>query len=272
MTPECKAQGERYLDYLRTIMEDGVTVSPRGSEIKEVSDLQLVCDARYPFMAFNKRKYPIQYCKDEVKWFLTANSRNVDIMSKAKMWASVQNSDGTFGSNYGQYFFGDQHGALNIALELIRDPDSRRAVCPMLSTKHLTPETNDVVCTLGVGFRVRDGRLLMSALMRSSDEIYGLGSDIGCFLFLYRIVAGLIKPHFTDEIFNGSLTITVISGHLYKKHYQLVTDVLDEGIDGFQEILMPYPVDGEAMWLIAKRGKMTDIPENYRLARWLEGV
>lgn len=272
MTPECKAQGERYLDYLRTIMEQGVTVSPRGSEIKEVSDLQLIVDAQYPFMAFRARKYPIQYCKDECKWFLTADRRNTDIMSKAKLWESVINSDGTFGSNYGVYFFGEQHGAVNIALELIRDKDSRRAVCPMLNVSHLTPETRDVVCTLGVGFRVRDGKLLMSAMMRSSDMIYGLGSDVGCFLFLYRIVAGLIRPHFTDEIFNGSLTITCISAHVYSRHYKLVEDILTEGIDNFEDISMPYPVEGEAMWLIAKRGKMTDIPEDYKLARWLEGV
>lgn len=274
MTPECLAQGARYLGYWKTIMDRGVTVAPRGHEIREVADLQLVVDPAYPFMMFKARKYPLNYARREILWFLTADERNTEIMEHAKMWKEVINPNGTFNSNYGVYWFGPQMGAMNVALELIRDPDSRRAVIPMLRAEHLAPGTRDVVCTECIGFRIRTcdqgyKRLEMSVHMRSSDAIYGMGSDIPTFAFLYRIVAGLIHPHFDNQIYSGNMTITCMSSHIYKRHYEMVDQIISEGLANFEEVTMPYTKVMESQYLISKRGKMTDIPSQYNLARWL---
>ena len=274
MDPRAERQGQRYLDYYRTIMESGIKIYPRGEEVLEVSDLQLVVDPAYPFMAFKARKYPINYAKKEILWFLGADPRDTSICEHAKMWSSVINSDGTFNSNYGVYWFGDQMGAMKVALELIRDPDSRRAVIPMLRDDHMTPSTRDVVCTECIGFRLRTGedglrKLHMSVHMRSSDAIFGMGTDLPTFAFLYRIVAGLIHPHFDNSIFSGDITVTVMSGHIYSRHYSKVNAVLDEGIDGFEEITMPYTKVMESQYLLAKRGKMSDVNSNFNLCKWL---
>ena len=132
-------QAERYLQMLERIMLKGTVVKPRGLEIREIEDLQLEVDPRYPFMTFDDRNYNVNYFKTEMIWKLTADRFNDSIKKHAKMWTQVQNPDGSFNSNYGQYWFGEQQGFWNVVSELIRDTDSRRAVIPMLNASHIGP-------------------------------------------------------------------------------------------------------------------------------------
>lgn len=263
-------QAKRYLDHLQRIMEDGDTLSPRGSEIREIRDQQLLVDVAYPFMTFEQRKYDVGYFKQEMLWKLTANPYNESIKNHAKMWESIQNPDRTFNSNYGQYWFGTQGGIWSVVTELIRDPDSRRAVIPMLSKDHMRPETIDTVCTESVGFHIRNGILHMSVHMRSSDAVFGLGTDIPTFACLYRLVYGLIRP--IIDVFPGTMTITAMSSHIYSRHYAMVDRILEDGLDGFVVTTMPFCGSDEAMYIIAKRGSFPALwPREFDLVGFLVG-
>jgi thymidylate synthase len=253
-----KLQATRYLKMWGDIMKSHNTISPRGMEIKEIEDLQLLVDPRYPFMTFTSRKYNLDYFKKEMTWKLTANKYDKSIMEHAKMWAKVINPNGTFNSNYGQYWFGEQMGVWNVVMELIRDRDSRRAVIPMLNASHMTPETTDTVCTESVGFRIRtdkEGKLIlnMSVHMRSSDTVYGLGTDIPTFSFLYRMVYALLSLHYNMEV--GYIIITAMSSHIYSTHYDMINKILQEGVNSYVPEYMPFCNISEAMSIIAKRGK-----------------
>ncbi len=268
-----RLQALRYLEHFSRIMASKVTIRPRGLEVREVSDLQLIVIPDYPFMTFSSRKYPMDYFRKEMMWKLGANPYDESIKKAAKMWENVQNPDKTFNSNYGVYWFGPQGGIWSVVTELIRDPDSRRAVIPMLSAAHMTPQTVDTVCTEAVGFRIRDRgysrpSLDMSVHMRSSDAVFGLGTDIATFAFLYRLVLALV-----DTSLNvGEMKITAMSAHIYSNHYGLVQEIIDKGADSFAPIGMPYCASyDEAMYIISKRGKMSDIPADFTLARWLNG-
>ncbi len=261
-----ESQAQRYLNHLQNIMNNGVKIYPRGSEVKEVSDLQLLVNPKYPFMSFKERHYDLNYCKKEILWKLTADPYNKSIAEHAKIWKEIVNPDGTYNSNYGIFWFGPQQGLMNVVLELIRDPDSRRAVIPMLNASHMSPQTTDTVCTEAVGFRIRDDVLHMSVHMRSSDAIYGLGTDIVTFTFLYYLVKALIPQYLTP----GPITITAMSSHIYSKHYSMVEKILDGGIEEYEYKTIPEcGTSDEAMWLIAKRGKMDKIPPGYKLTEWL---
>ena len=266
-------QIERYLDMLSRVMARGTIIKPRGIEVKEIEDLQLMVDPSWPFMTFEDRKYDVGYFKKEMIWKLGANKYDASIQNHATMWNQIQNPDGTYNSNYGQYWFGEQGGIWSVVTELIRDQDSRRVVIPMLNASHMSPQTIDTVCTECVGFRLRPCKsglcLNMSIHMRSSDIIYGLGTDIPTFAFLYRLVYGLIKESITLPLVVGTMMITAMSSHIYSKHYVMVNKILENGRSTYHDHKMPFCEYPDALRIIASRGKREILDRSGKLGGWL---
>lgn len=241
-------------------MQFGRIVKPRGQRIRELLDAQIELSPLYPFQDFTDRKYNYSYFIQEMRWKLGASKYDESIKEHAKMWDSVQNPDGTFNSNYGQYWFGQQMGLMKAVLELIRDKDSRRAVIPMLTDAHLSPETRDTVCTEAITFHIRHDTLYMSVHMRSSDQIFGLGTDVPTFSVLYMLALGLLRAVYSDlEV--GKIKITAASSHIYERHWGMVERILNNGPDDYVPMRLPEPYSpGEVMEIIAYRGRQ--IPDH----------
>lgn len=235
-------------------MTHGTSVKPRGSEILELLDAQVVLSPVYPFQDFKARKYNLDYFKQEMRWKLGASKYDDSIKAHAKMWESVQNPDGTFNSNYGQFWFGQQMGLMKAVMELVRDKDSRRASIPMLTDAHLSPETKDTVCTEAVTFHIRKDRLHMSVHMRSSDQIFGLGTDVPTFSVLMMLALGLLRATY-PELQLGMIRLTAASSHIYDRHFQMVRNILEESFLNYGATKLPEPSSfAEAQAIIAHRG------------------
>lgn len=267
-------QATKYIQMFERIMNHGSVVSPRGLEIREIEDLQLEIDPRYPFMTFDDRNYSVNYFKTEMIWKLTADRFNDSIKKHAKMWTQVQNPDGSFNSNYGQYWFGEQSGFWYVVSELVRDQDSRRAVIPMLNASHFGPHVKDTVCTECVGFRIRKGeagslQLNMSVHMRSSDVIFGLGTDIPTFAFLYRLVLATLRHQLSEIIDVGKITITAMSSHIYARHYDMVNAIISNGIFRYNALFMPWADGREALKIASSRGNEEILKDSGELGAWL---
>lgn len=236
-------------------MQFGRIVKPRGQRIREILDAQIEINPLYPFQDFTARKYNYAYFIEEMRWKLGASKYDDSIKKHAKMWESVQNPDGTFNSNYGQFWFGQQMGLMKAVLELIRDKDSRRASIPMLTDAHLSPETRDTVCTEAVTFHIRDDKLYMSVHMRSSDQIFGLGTDVPTFSVLFMLALGLLRGVY-PALKVGTIKITAASSHIYETHWSMVERILKSGPGDYAPTPLPEPYSpGEVMEIIAYRGK-----------------
>jgi thymidylate synthase len=254
-------------------MHSPLEIRPRGEVVREIGDAQIVLDPRYPFQGFLERKYNYDYFKEEMRWKLGANRYDESIKAHAKMWEAVQNPDGTFNSNYGVFWFGEQKGFWTIVEELVRDRDSRRAVIPMLSREHMTPETTDTVCTEAVGFRIRDDKLYMSVHMRSSDQIFGLGTDVPTFSTLFMMVHGMLQPYY-QGLRIGDITITAMSSHIYERHFKMVNAVI-EGFkpEEYSSPRLPAASEvAEVMAMIAHRGKRQPVPSHWKLYQFIYGA
>lgn len=254
-----------WLKMFTDTMLRGIETQPRGQAIRELEDYKIVIDPMHPFMNFKHRNLKIEYFKKEMLWKLTGDPFNTDIMAHAKMWASVRNNDGSFNSNYGQYWFGEQMGLFVAFNELVKDIYSRRAVIPMLRASHIGPHVKDTVCTESVGFRIRDGRLNMSVHMRSSDQIFGLGTDIPTFAFLQRLLLGMLRSVYT-ELELGNMTIVAMSSHIYGRHFEMVESIIaDPAI--LECSVMPVPSVSEAFKIAASGG---NVDKTWgKLAFWL---
>jgi len=68
----------------------------------------------------------------------------------------------------------------------------------------------DTPCTTSLQFLVRDGKLFLTASMRSSDIIKGLPTDLLQFGILQQVVAGIVGLDL------GRLTVFAASSHVYE--------------------------------------------------------
>lgn len=253
---------------LKATAQMGEELTARGSTFKEIEGYQLILYSKYPFMMFPSRKYNIDYFKKEFIWKLTGDPFNESIKEHAKMWESVQNTDGSFNSNYGQYWFGEQLGLHKAFNELIVDRQTRRATIPMLSAKHIGHGVNDSVCTGHITFHIRkDIELNALVSMRSSDQIFGLGTDIPTFAALHRMLLGMLQSVY-PELVLGKIIITADSSHIYSRHYSMVESIIENNETiGLYE--MPLIGAAEAFKLAACKGNVD--PSWGEFSKWLVG-
>lgn len=250
-------------------MTHGQVIEPRGQKIRELRDTQITIYPQYPFQDFKNRKYNLKYFINEMLWKLGASKYDESIKDHASMWEMVQNPDGTFNSNYGQYWFGQQMGLMKAVMELIRDGDSRRASIPMLRDDHLSPETVDTVCTESITFHIRNNTLYASVHMRSSDQIFGLGTDVPTFSVLMMMALGLLRSVY-PTLQLGTMTITAASSHIYERHWGMVERILAEDFSEYQATKLPEPESvGEVMMIFAFRGLPTMMVSDMPLLSFL---
>jgi hypothetical protein len=114
--------------------------------------------------------------------------------------------------------------------ELKKDRYSRRAIIPMLSKQHVGGSVKDTVCTEAIGFHIRGSQLYCIVHMRSSDQVYGLGIDIPTFTMLYNFMLALCQDEIDPYISPGLLTITAMSSHIYARHYDMVTEIIEDPV------------------------------------------
>jgi len=155
------------------------------------------------------------------------------------MWKKIQLADGAFNSNYGQYIFKEAQFDWVVS-SLIKDPHSRQACMQLLNSSHMYDENPDVVCTMGIQFLIRDGRLSMYVNMRSNDAIFGMTNDVFCFAQLHQMVYWALKEKGLD-IKLGKYVHRVGSLHVYERHFAMLLKLTSaQGMDHY-DIDIPEP-------------------------------
>jgi len=220
----------------KEIMEHGRESCPRNQKVLELDYFQGIIDN--PWSTYKARKYPLGYAKAEFQWYLTADRMNTEIFKHAKMWGKIQQIDGLIYSNYGYYWFNNEysHGLSGfewVVQTLEKDPDSRQAYLPMNSTEHTFINNKDVVCSKGPQFRIIDGLLDIHVSFRSSDAVFGLGTDLPTYWWLWEMIAVRLN------IPKGKMVVSADSLHIYEKHWPMVNKVIDEGMNSFTPVKYP---------------------------------
>lgn len=204
----------------RDLLKKGAVSSPRGQRTLEILNYQYTLAPFDRFAAFPSRKLSMQYIKQELKWYLRGDPHDLSICQHAKIWEQCV-TDGVLHSNYGYYLF--RQKGLEYVIDLLRkDPESRRAVVPILGHQHLFIANKDVPCTVSLGFRIREDRLCCTVHMRSQDAVYGMGNDVPFFSVVQEMVAVRLGLEL------GTLTVFVESFHAYERHWALLRDLTVE--------------------------------------------
>lgn len=249
------------------LMSKGVTSSPRGLLIMELLNYQYILPPYVRFANFEARKLNVNYIKNEFLWYLKGDRYDDSITKYAKMWNEVKNPDGSINSNYGQYIFGRENQFDRVLLELLNDPDSRRASIIILKNEHYNSKS-DIPCTYSLNFKIRDSKLIMTVRMRSQDAVLGLGSDCPIFSFIHEMMLHKLRVAYVD-LQLGDYVHSADSFHIYERHYEMVKSLLNE--PKYSLVVCSLMKDASEVDFIRKLD-FTSIPEDYLFTKWLTNI
>jgi len=257
---------QTFLKIFQDLANKGKFVSPRGQLIKEIENYNYVLPPFVRFSSFKSRKLSISYLKKEFLWYLKGDKYDTSITEHASMWKLIMNEDGSFNSNYGQYFFGEKQFAQVVSI-LKEDKDSRRASILLLTKDHVASKTKDVPCTYALNFRIREGVLNMTVHMRSQDAIYGMGNDAPIFSFIHEMMLNALRRYY-PTLGYGNYHHFADSFHIYEKHFNMLANILTS--NSFTEISCPH-ISGpdEVDFLLKIHTHNKEIPIQYQFTKWL---
>jgi thymidylate synthase len=257
-----RANARAFIKAYREVWYYGKTILPRGLECREWENAEIVLDMEgCPLTSFEARHLNLKYAKQEFLWYLRGDRFDSSIEQHATMWKKLQQPDGGYNSNYGQYIFPNQFNW--VISQLDKDTDSRQASIVLLRPEHLVEGNTDVLCTYGINFRIRQGRLNMTVMMRSNDIIFGMTNDVFCFAMLYRLVYGALLE-FYPNLTKGEYIHLVNSLHVYSRHYEMINQIIEGGAPSFKTIDIPWPTTEEV-----KRCLISPTKVHGPLTEWL---
>lgn len=275
--------GECYNDYtfdglfgslVKDIYEDPEYVcKPRGQLVKEVTAATVVLyDARARLLANSGRKADYGFAVGEFFWYWLGKQDLESMLYYNRRMSNFSDDGFTLNSAYGhrtrvQNFAGGSPGGMRTQweatkMELLRDPDSRRAVLMIgqpndfVSAAFDARQSKDVPCTLSLQFFIRDlghgPRLRLHTSMRSNDAVWGLTYDLFSFTLLQECMMLELRAAGMGDLEIGDYTHTAGSLHIYEHHFPMASEVVKWYLDDSSIWAAPMePIDLEGLALLA---------------------
>jgi thymidylate synthase len=163
------------------------------------------------------------YIKRELDWYLSQSLNVNDIDGDVpKIWQMISDKKGRINSNYGYLVFGKKNfnQYYNCAMELHKNPDSRRAVMvytrPRIWKEYDKKGMSDFICTNVVQYMICDGKLNVIVQMRSNDVVFGYRNDYAW----QKYVADMMCHELKVDL--GKIYWNVGSLHVYERHFNLI--------------------------------------------------
>jgi thymidylate synthase len=181
-------------------------VRPRGMEIKEILNVELVLkDPRNSLIRSEARKLNYAFAAMEKLQYLSGNSDSERLCFYNSNFANFKNDYNYYDGDYGTRI---RYWLEHIIALLKKDPDSRQAVYTIFGVQD-RHSSKDIPCTISHQFFLREGKLHMTAYMRSNDLLWGFPYDINGFVFIQEFLANVLGVEL------GTYTHKVGSLHLY---------------------------------------------------------
>ena len=221
-----------YKESLENLMAKGLENRARSTVSRELLDVALVIEDPTQCLYDNQaRSSQRKYIAAEFIWYYMGRKDVKFISNWAKFWESIQNSDGSANSAYGNLIFTEKNeyafSQYQWAVQsLISDPNTRQAVMHFNTPAHQYNKNKDFVCTMYTNCHIRENRLYMTTFMRSNDAIWGTPTDVAFFCSLQMQMLEHLR-NFYPDLQLGTYTHVANSYHVYDRHYELVERMLE---------------------------------------------
>lgn len=236
---------QAYIDLCRQINDNSEFMSsPRGMKIKEKLGVQFrIKNIRDRLPYVEARNFSLSYFVAESIWYMSGNNSTEWISHYAPFWKNISDDGKTANSAYGARIFKTHPQIGNgeivqwdyVKNELLKDPDSRRAVIHIRVPDDSLNAMKDVPCTLSLQFFIRANKLHLHVNMRSSDIILGLVYDVPAFTLMQEVMANEL------EVDVGEYCHTSNSLHCYEKDFAMLDNIAKSDDSGVRPPMSPLP-------------------------------
>lgn len=207
-----------YLDLIDCVLSQGVKQSPRGMGTYEIENATVVLeDPRQAMPQCVGRKLSKKILAAESMQWLAGVSDLEQLASASRQKFKDYSDDGT--RLYGAYGPRAYEGLRRAVRLLAEDPDSRQAVVSLWNNIE-AEKTKDLPCTLSWAFRIRDGKLNMSTVMRSWDVWTGTTYDLPAMTRIQSAVAWAL------DVPVGTYVHTAHSLHIYESNMEAASNLV----------------------------------------------
>lgn len=182
------------------------------------------------------RKTPEKYVQAELEWYLSKDLKVTEIAKHAKIWNEVASDFGDVNSNYGWCIFSEENynQYSNVYQELIRNPESRRAVMiynrPKMWYDYCRDGMSDFMCTFATQHMIRDNgygpRLISVVNMRSNDLIFGFFNDFYWQAWVHNHLLERLQI-VMPKLKSGRMIWLANSLHVYERHFDMLLKMRD---------------------------------------------
>jgi thymidylate synthase len=224
-------------------------VEPRGQRVRELlAPTLILTNPRARLLASPARKADYGFGVGEFFWYLLGKQDVDSMLYYNKRMGQFSDNGFTLNSAYGYRArvkpYGNGTQWSKVRNELLRDPDSRRAVLiigeaiDFVEAEH----SKDVPCTLSLQFFIRDEKLHLHTTMRSNDAFWGLTYDLFSFTLLQEFMLLELQEHEGfEQLTLGRYSHTAGSLHIYERHFEMASDVVKQNL--FSEFRPAAPME-----------------------------
>ena len=157
-------------------------------------------------------------------WMMAGSDRLADIaFYEPKVRSFSDDGISVPGSSYGQRILRARPGLnqLESAIKRLKqDPTTRRSAIAIYHPEDAVRESHDIPCAFGIFYRVLEGRLIATTLMRSNNAFVLMPYNI----FEFSLLAEAVSVE--SNIPLAGLVHSAISMHIYQENYDAAQSVI----------------------------------------------
>lgn len=216
---------DAYRNACKDLLEKGELVkggyTTRGDYYELTNYNFTIHDISNDYVSLKTRNTSYNYLVGELLWYWSGRNDLKFIRHFSKFWDKISDDGETSNSAYG-YILQKKHGfnQIETIIDLLsHDPSSRRAVINFNTPNSNVKTTKDEICTICLGFNIRDDKLNCTCVMRSNDVVFGLTYDLSYFIMLQKYIADRLGVSY------GSYTHYAFSMHVYEKDFDLIKSI-----------------------------------------------
>lgn len=252
----------QFQQMVHRINSEGIHSSPRGLQVKELELTTMPINPHFAIPDFQARPFNWKYLMGEMSWYLQRDTNIGFINNFSNFWQGIATSEGYINSNYGYILFDDQMEWAKQAL--LKDKNTRQAVCFLNRPKYQYEGNKDFVCTMYLNFWISDNKLNMKVQMRSNDIFYGLSYDAPFFAFVQQTMWHWLKDTY-EGLELGTYYHCTDNIHFYERHFKTAEQIVKEDVKDPVFFMLKEPLfnckDGQYILLPAGQNFITDVQE-----------
>jgi thymidylate synthase len=229
------------------LLEQGKEHTASRGAVIEARNVSITLRKPRARLSISEKRGKVFSALGELLWYLKGDNSLEFIQPYIGKYVEEAH-EGTIIGAYGPRMFSSTPEAVNqfeaVADLLATKPNSRQAVVVLSRPRDVVERIKSIPCTVALHFQLRDGKLHLTSMLRSSDIYLGMPHDVFCFTMIQEIMSRRLGVEL------GEYTHFSSNLHFYRDRMPDINSYLAEGHQYIEE--MPEMPPGDQACFIRK--------------------